>query len=181
MRKICGALILLCLTNINQALAFDYIFQVGPGGTIAIGDNLFSINREFRLTQQADGNLVLYNNNTAVWATYKNGTHSIMQKDGNFVQYNGSVPVWSSQSAQLPTEPDYNNYSLALLDDGLLIVQGSLIRPNAVSIDVRKVVDNATPKVYPLKVTDLGAKPSIPSIAMPPSEYWYKLGQIVVK
>jgi len=179
-RKTCGTLILLYLTTINQALAFDYIFQVGAGGTIAIGDNLFSINRAYRLTQQADGNLVLYNNNTAIWATYKNGTHSIMQKDGNFVQYNGSTPVWSSQSAQLPTEQDYNNYALTLDDDGFLIVQGSMTRPNPVSIDVRKV-DDGSPKKYPLKVTDLGAKPSIPSIAAPPPEYWYKLGQIVIK
>lgn len=53
-----------------------------------------------RLVMQTDGNLVLYNGNTALWSTGTSGTgpgHAVMQTDGNFVTYtSGNTPTWQT-------------------------------------------------------------------------------------
>jgi hypothetical protein len=57
------------------------------------------------LTMQSDGNLVLYKDGAAVWASWTVGTghHLSMQGDGNLVVYNWDLkPVWSSGTAGSP-------------------------------------------------------------------------------
>jgi Beta-galactosidase len=65
--------------------------------------SLTSCNGDYTLIMQGDGNLVLYQNGTALWASNTSGSaadEAIMQGDGNFVLYTSSgSPVWSSGTA----------------------------------------------------------------------------------
>lgn len=66
--------------------------------------NPYLFNGQYELISQSDGNLVLYNGNTPLWASNTYGTgvvEAVMQDDGNFVLYNNSNQspqnaVWSS-------------------------------------------------------------------------------------
>jgi hypothetical protein len=65
--------------------------------------SLYSCNGEFDLIMQSDGNLVLYQGGTPLWASGTVGSgadEAIMQGDGNFVVYtsSGSAP-WASGTA----------------------------------------------------------------------------------
>ena len=86
------------------------------------GDFIWSKNGISTLTYQNDGNLVLYRNGKAVWATgteEKNAGKAIMQSDGNFVIYTSSdKPIWSSN-----TYCDNNeNAEIILQDDRNLVI-----------------------------------------------------------
>lgn len=83
-----------------SAYATNYSSLTIPqGGTVQMGtpsENLF-------LAMQSDGNLVLYQNGTALWNTSTGGQncganqcYAYFQGDGNFVVYNGSTPLWNS-------------------------------------------------------------------------------------
>src|SRR5271166_2627032 len=67
------------------------------------GDSIYSPNGQFQLTQQTDGNLVLYGpGHAAHWASGTYGqsvADAIMQNDGNFVIYgtNGNA-LWASNT-----------------------------------------------------------------------------------
>lgn len=69
------------------------------GMSLLAGQAIESPNRRFTLQYQADGNLVLYDNDTPVWASATNGAPGSvqMQPDGNLVIYNDRQhPVWAS-------------------------------------------------------------------------------------
>ena len=55
-----------------------------------------------RFAFQADGNIVVYNNQTAHWSANchnKGGRHLILQDDGNLVVYNdNAIPVWATNT-----------------------------------------------------------------------------------
>jgi hypothetical protein len=73
------------------------------GSKLSPGQALYSSNGTYKLVQQTDGNLVLYNRSTgkAVWSTNKfgSGIYLRMQTDGNLVQYtSGGSAVWSSKT-----------------------------------------------------------------------------------
>jgi hypothetical protein len=86
----------------------DYVGDLQPGQSLAVGDVLRSPNGQYGLFMQADGNLVLYSGvpsvSTAVWATNTWSVPSTfrpnradMQADGNFVLYNNTnFPAWAS-------------------------------------------------------------------------------------
>ena len=100
----------------------------GPGGgsesdTLLPGESLYadqgrtSSNGQYRLVYQGDGNLVLYQGGTPLWASNTAGTlagEAVMQHDGNFVIYNGyGTPLrdsgtWWSPSAYLVVQNDGN-------------------------------------------------------------------------
>jgi hypothetical protein len=65
--------------------------------------SLASCNGDYTLIMQSDGNLVLYQGSTALWASNTVGSgadEAIMQGDGNFVLYTSSgSPAWSSGTA----------------------------------------------------------------------------------
>jgi hypothetical protein len=89
----------------TAACAASYSSLTIPqGGSVQIGspsENLF-------LTMQSDGNLVLYQNGSALWASNTGGECSsgscfaVFQTDGNFVVYNGSTALWSTNSGGTP-------------------------------------------------------------------------------
>jgi hypothetical protein len=70
---------------------------------LTTNQSLVSCNNEYTLIMQGDGNLVLYQNGTALWASNTAGSaadEAIMQGDGNFVLYTSSgTPLWASGTA----------------------------------------------------------------------------------
>jgi hypothetical protein len=89
-------------------------------GVLVPGESLPSANGQYRLTLQADGNLVKYNSSgTAIWSSGTMGmgvTALDMQSDGNLVLYSGATPVWASNTTGNP------GAHLSLQDDGSLAI-----------------------------------------------------------
>ena len=78
-----------------------------PGGVAAPGSYLQSVNGQYRLVMQRDGNLVLYASpNRALWATGTEnnpGAWAVMQYDGNFVVYSASNrALWATGTENNP-------------------------------------------------------------------------------
>jgi chitinase len=71
--------------------------------SLAANQSVASCNGGFSLIMQGDGNLVLYQGGTALWASNTAGSaadEAILQGDGNFVLYTSSgTPVWASNTA----------------------------------------------------------------------------------
>jgi hypothetical protein len=80
------------------------IDRMQPGTVLNPGQSIFSTDRRFRLTYQADGNLVLYidRDSTVLWASNTSGMGvgiCTMQTDGNLVAYGpGRQPIWASNT-----------------------------------------------------------------------------------
>jgi hypothetical protein len=97
---------------------------LSPGESLKPGEDRKSRNGRFKLSLQLDGNLVLYDNGSAYWAS---GTHGravsklLMQCDGNLVLYGYHKPIWASGTDGQP------HARLVLQDDGNLVIY----RPNA--------------------------------------------------
>ena len=70
---------------------------------LTANQSLASCNGGYTLIMQGDGNLVLYQGSTALWASNTAGSaadEAIMQGDGNLVLYTSSgTPVWASNTA----------------------------------------------------------------------------------
>jgi hypothetical protein len=71
--------------------------------SLTANQSLASCNGDYTLIMQGDGNLVLYQGGTALWASGTVGSgadEAIMQGDGNLVLYTSSgTPVWASNTA----------------------------------------------------------------------------------
>jgi hypothetical protein len=87
---------------------------------LTAGQSLASCNGDYTLDMQGDGNLVLYQNGTALWASNTAGTaadEAIMQGDGNFVLDSSSgSALWSSGTA------GNDGASLVVQNDGNVVV-----------------------------------------------------------
>ncbi len=90
---------------------------------LAPGQSFSSCDGRFLLNMQYDGNLVLYQGATPLWATGTVGANTaqaIMQGDGNFVTYDGAgAPLGATNTAGNP------GAALAVQDDGNLVVYSS--------------------------------------------------------
>ncbi len=75
-------------------------------------------NLGYRLVLQGDGNLVLYEGDTALWASStSDATRFAVQDDGNLVLYNSAgTAVWSSETS------GNAGATLVLQDDGNLVL-----------------------------------------------------------
>lgn len=79
---------------------------------------IFSANNQFMLVLQSDGNLVLYRDSRALWATGRRGNYAVLQPDGNYVLYTSTgKAAWSTH-----TENKGINHELILQDDGNLVL-----------------------------------------------------------
>jgi hypothetical protein len=87
---------------------------------LTANQSLTSCNGDYTLTMQGDGNLVLYQGSTALWASNTAGTaadEAIMQGDGNFVVYTSAgSPLWASGTAGNP------GADLVVQNDGNVVV-----------------------------------------------------------
>jgi hypothetical protein len=95
---------------------------LAPNEEMLPSQYIMSCNLDYRLIMQADGNLVLYHQGTALWnsATYWHpGAHAIMQGDGNLV-VSGPVgrALFNTQTYGHP------GGSLAVRDDGKMVIKG---------------------------------------------------------
>ena len=96
-------------------------------GGIQIADQgLTSTDGRFHLAIQDDGNLVVYEGSTALWAANTSGHlpgYLIMQSDGNLVFYGPDDSViWQSQTSGYP-----NSHLNMATDGNLIIYQGSTV------------------------------------------------------
>lgn len=91
---------------------------------LRVGDSITSCGGNVRLTVQSDGNAVVLEGSTVIWATGTNGQGSgnnmlTVQQDGNLVLYDGPADprtaLWSSNYVGL-------SGTLILQDDGNLVV-----------------------------------------------------------
>jgi hypothetical protein len=78
-----------------------------PNQALYPNQSISSLNGQFTLIYQSDGNLVLYHNGVgAVWASNSVGStpgYAVMQGDGNLVVYDGTNRgVWASNTAAHP-------------------------------------------------------------------------------
>ena len=82
--------------------------------------SILSCDGRFKLILQPDGNLVLYEGNTALWASNtggKGGTVATLQGDGNFVIYDAKgKPVWASNT------PNHPGADLLVQNDGNVVI-----------------------------------------------------------
>lgn len=92
-----------------------------PGDILRPGDWLTSYNGRYEFVYQGDGNLVLYDQGAALWAS---GTHGrsagvvVMQHDGNFVIYDAAdMPIWTSQGTY-----GHEGAWLIVQDDGNVVI-----------------------------------------------------------
>jgi hypothetical protein len=90
---------------------------------ITVNQSVLSCDGRFKLVLGGDGNLVLYQGSTALWASNTAGKASadaIMQGDGNFVIYSTSgSPIWASNTA------GNSGASLSVQDDGNVVIYSS--------------------------------------------------------
>jgi hypothetical protein len=130
-----------CLMNANTLTVCDSTRrQIGwdpslfptPTGPVAQGDDMqpgevlnpdqsiTSASGRYRFIYQGDGNLVLYDGGTPLWASGTDGKPvgvCIMQGDGNLVIYaHGGQPIWSSDTWQHPSS------RLVVQDDGNVVI-----------------------------------------------------------
>lgn len=101
--------------------------RLDAGASLAPGQSKMSCDGRFTFVHQTDGNVVLYQGSTPLWATATHGksTGSLaMQGDGNLVLYTPSgAPLWASGTHGRP------GAFLALQNDGnAVIYQGSTPR-----------------------------------------------------
>src|SRR5262249_53562293 len=83
----------------------------------AAGESVTSCDGRFRLTMQYDGNFVLYQGGSALWATGtwgSTGYTAIQQNDGNLVVYDvnqhalWAAGTWNHAGARLAMQNDAN-------------------------------------------------------------------------
>ena len=77
--------------------------ELQPNQQLDTNQSLLSYDERYQLVMQADGNLVLYSPNRALWASGtsgKGGARAVMQADGNLVIYRSDwTPIWSSNTS----------------------------------------------------------------------------------
>jgi len=100
--------------------------QLLSGQRLSGGQGLTSSNGRFHLNMQTDGNLVIYDGSSPIWATGtwnlssdRKPTHADMQSDGNLVLYNdANQPAWDSGSWGSGRVSPY----VEMQDDGNLVI-----------------------------------------------------------
>jgi hypothetical protein len=97
--------------------------ELSANQELTANQSVASCNGDYTLIMQGDGNLVLYQGSSALWASGTVGSgadEAIMQGDGNFVLYTSSgAPVWASNTAG-----DTGAY-LDVQNDGNVVIYGS--------------------------------------------------------
>jgi hypothetical protein len=94
--------------------------QLLPGQSLLQGESLVSADGSHSVGLQEDGNVVLYNGFTALWATSTSTTAAanfVMQGDGNLVLYDAqNVALWASNTSGNP------NAVVVMQTDGNLVI-----------------------------------------------------------
>lgn len=103
-----------------QQKEFESKPSMQPGEVLNPDQSITSANGRYRFIYQGDGNLVLYDAGTPLWASGTDGRPvgvCIMQDDGNLVIYaRDGQPIWSSDTWQHPGS------RLLVQDDGNVVI-----------------------------------------------------------
>lgn len=110
--------VVLYATDGRALFSSDTVFdRLYAGESLMPGEHLFSENRRFVLALQSDGNLVLYKNGRARWATHTGGPvmRAVLREDGNFL-VEGNGVLWETNTAGHP------NAVLVVQNDGNVVL-----------------------------------------------------------
>jgi peptidoglycan hydrolase-like protein with peptidoglycan-binding domain len=127
--------------------------QLHAGRILSDGSWLRSPNGRYRLAMQGDGNLVLYWESHAIWASHTRhhaGDYVAMQGDGNLVIYQGRRPIWASGSDQGGSSA----YYLKLQNDGNVVIYspaGKSIWQTRTAVGVGLQLGDTGPAVFALQ------------------------------
>jgi len=143
---------------------------LSSGQVLAVEATIYSTDRRHSFKFQSDGNLVLYDNSSAIWSSGTSGIgiggHVVMQSDGNLVLYsNGNAPLWHTA-----THGNYGAY--LLIQDGAFMytASGSLLKalggnsiPVPSSTPVPTPIPTPTPSSTPVP-TPVPSSTPIPTV-----------------
>jgi Alpha-L-arabinofuranosidase B, catalytic/Carbohydrate binding module (family 6) len=108
------------LTFANSSGTTGSCGELTANQQLTANQSVASCNGDYSLIMQGDGNLVLYQGSTALWASNTVGSgadEAIMQGDGNFVLYTSAgSPVWASNT------PGNSGAYLEVQNDGNVVV-----------------------------------------------------------
>jgi hypothetical protein len=92
--------------------------------TLLTGNELFSQSKVFKFIVQGDGNVVLYKNGAAKWATGSRGNNCklVMQGDGNLVLYCNEGVRWASNTNKFASQGPFR---FVVQNDGNLVIYTS--------------------------------------------------------
>ncbi|GAB3415388.1 hypothetical protein [Niabella aquatica] len=119
---------------VPMVTSFETVLTTSSSPALLKGQSMICENGLYRFVLQGDGNLVLYNNSSALWASNtvgKAANYLFFQGDGNLVlcsQSNGTGVVWASNIYSGPFGSPYGNYYvpssaiLVLQNDGNLML-----------------------------------------------------------
>lgn len=101
-----------------------------------------SKNGRYKLCQQGDGNTVVYDGNTPIWASNRQGSNTrlCMQDDGNLVSYSGNTALWASQTTGQGQKP----FRAVMQDDGNFVIYDGSGKATWASKTPKKCVFDAT-------------------------------------
>jgi len=103
--------------------------RLGPGGKLATGGHIRSTNGRYLAIIQGDGNLVVYADRKAIWASNTNGKGAstlVNQTDNNLVVYDGSGhPTWASNT----NGKGSGSTTLIMQNDGNLVLYDGASHP----------------------------------------------------
>jgi len=109
-------------TSAGTSFVYQLVDTMSAGQRLSAGQSLSSSNGGYRLTMQADCNLVVYTSaGAAKWGSSTNrndaGCHADVLADGNLVIYtSGGQAVWASNTG------GFNGAALRMQDDGNLVI-----------------------------------------------------------
>ncbi|MEW9555444.1 hypothetical protein [Nonomuraea sp. NPDC050783] len=112
----------LVIYSTEKVALWSRSFSVGrlqSGRSLTAGQMVTSRNREYKLVQQGDGNLVLLHGQKPLWSSRtasSPGAITVMQKDGNLVVQKDHQVLWNTKTAGSP------GAWLGVQDDGNVVV-----------------------------------------------------------
>ncbi|TAH35874.1 hypothetical protein EYC59_01585 [Candidatus Saccharibacteria bacterium] len=89
--------------------------------------NFCIVRNSYKAIFQGDGNFVVYNGNTPVFASNtrdKNATRLTFQSDGNLVIYSGYTPLWHTYTYNRMGASNPSFPVLIMQSDGNLVIYG---------------------------------------------------------
>ena len=127
--------------------------RLHAGRTLRAGSWLASPNGRYRLVMQNDGNLVLYWETHAIWASntrHHGGDFATLQGDGNFVIYSGHHAIWASGSDR----GGNSAYILSVQNNGNVVTRspsGTPIWQTRTAVDIDLQLGDTGPAVLALQ------------------------------
>jgi len=107
----------------QQEAKKEYHDTLPQGGILQVNQKITSNNGKYVALFQYDGNFVVYEGTTPLWASYTNGSGAswvVLQDDGNLVIYNAqNAPKWASNTYGKAT---HGALKLVMQDDANLVV-----------------------------------------------------------